>query len=68
MAQIDPAASQMKKPASKHYDRSHPNHGKIFLCYFSEGIMHNSHLAAEKMKENFLKIEYDNSSLETSSR
>ena len=30
--------------------------------------MYNSHLAAEKMKENVLNIEYHNSTLETSLR
>ena len=51
-----------------YHDRSHPKFEKIFLCYFYEGIMHNSHLAAEKMKENVLNIEYHSNSLGTSSR
>ena len=54
-----------------YHDRSHPKLEKIFLCYFYQGIMHNSHFAAKKMKENVLNIEYHSNSLdslETSSR
>ena len=51
-----------------HHDRLYPKLLKIFLCYFYEEIMHNSHFAAKKMKENVLNIEYDNNSLKTSSR
>ena len=46
----------------------YPKLEKTFLWYFYEGIMHNSHLAAKKMKENVLNIEYHDSSLETSLR
>ena len=51
-----------------YHDRLHPKVEKIFLCYFYEGIMHNSHFSAKNMKENVLDMEYHNNSLETSSR
>ena len=73
MAPIDAASSEMKKEPqttflTTYHDRSYPKFEKIVLCYFYEGIMHNSHFAAQKMKENVLNIEYHSNSLETSSR
>ena len=38
------------------------------MCYFYEGITHNFHFAAKRMKVNVLNIEYHSNSLETSSR